>query len=199
MIFNIKIPGQQEEIQGENRKHHQYDNNRLDQNPDAGVSAPPAFVANYPGVVDGLLHREPQPGVGAHEARDEVFGLLADVRPEVLMELIFPLHDLTEQFGLGIVCLVFEERRIAAQHDVGDNATRPQILGSTRLCLGDHLKYYTGCDLVLLMTEERERGYLRCEVSGSATYWRLLVEFLLILRQSKVHHDNLRILCIVIE
>ena len=100
MIFNIKIPGQQEEIQGENRKHHQYDNNRLDQNPDAGVSAPPAFVANYPGVVDGLLHGQSQSGVGAHEAGHKVLGLLADMPPEIIMELIFPLHDLTEELGL---------------------------------------------------------------------------------------------------
>ena len=41
-----------------------------------------------------------------------------------------------------MVCLVFEERRIAAQHDVGDDPTRPQILGSTGFCLSDHLRYY---------------------------------------------------------
>ena len=59
--------------------------------------------------------------------------------PEIVMELIFPLDDLTEQHGLTLVSLVLEEGRIATQHDEGDDATGPQILSSARLCLCYHL------------------------------------------------------------
>ena len=49
---------------------------------------------------DRLLSGQPQLGVGTHEAADEMFGLLTDVAPEVVVEVIPPLDNLPEEFAL---------------------------------------------------------------------------------------------------
>ena len=91
-------------------------------------------------MVNGLLHRQPQLGVRTHEARHEVFGVLADVTPEIVMELVFPPDDLSEQLGLRFVLLVFKEWRVTTEHNVGDDATRPEVLSSAGLRLPDDLR-----------------------------------------------------------
>ena len=144
---------------------------------------------------DRLLRGEPQLGVGTHEAADEVFGLLTDVAPEVVVEVIPSLDNLPEEFGLGLVLLVLEEGRVAAEHDVGDDPTGPEVLGPARLCLTDHLRRE-----VSRVNIWREAGsYLRGEVGGGATDRRLLVKLFFILGQTEVHHHYLGVVRIVVE
>ena len=69
-----------------------------------------------------------------------MLGLLADVTPEVFMELVLPLHNHSQQLCFRVVFRLFEEGRIAAEHDVGDYSGRPKVLGSAGLCLGNDLK-----------------------------------------------------------
>ena len=70
---------------------------------------------------DRLLCGQPELGVGTHKAADEMFGLLTDMAPEVVVEVIPPLNNLPEEFALRLVLLVLEEGRVAAEHDVGDD------------------------------------------------------------------------------
>ena len=92
-------------------------------------------------MTESLLHRESQPRVSAHQSRHEMFGVLADVAPEVVVELVLPPHNLPQQPRLGPVPGVLEEGRVSTEHDVGDDSTGPQVLGPARVCLGDHLTY----------------------------------------------------------
>ena len=52
-----------------------------------------ALSVPEPGVLQGLLAGEPLGGVDAHERLDKVFGLVADARPAVRVEVVPPAHD----------------------------------------------------------------------------------------------------------
>ena len=79
-----------------------------------------------------LLSRRPLPGISAQQAIDEVLRHVAFARPSWCVGILQPTpFDGFEYFAIGISI----ERRVAAQHNVCDDADGPYIAGLVVLAL----------------------------------------------------------------